>query len=127
MYPKLLFCIFLVLFPVAMVVGEEDGANGPGVPGDKLAAAISDSAGEPDAKMVGGMSILGNKEAPMSLFIVPWKSSELGAETNLTRTLNERQLPVDREVFAREMAFYQASAGSTGSPPAAASQVLNPR
>lgn len=124
MYPKLLFCIFLVLFPVAVVVGQEDGANGPGAPGEKPAEAVTAGAGEPDAKLVGGMSILGNKEAPMSLYIVPWKSSELGAETNLTRTLNERQVPVDREVFAREMAFYRASAGSS---PGAVSQVSQPR
>lgn len=127
MWPKLVFCIFLALFPVAVVLGQEDGSDSPGAPGDKLAAAMSDGAAEPDAKMVGGMSILGNKEAPMSLFIVPWKSSELGAETDLTRTLNERQVPVDREVFAREMAFYQVGAGSTGSSPAAVSRVLYPR
>jgi hypothetical protein len=57
------------------------------------------------------MSVLGNNEAPMSLFIVPWKSSELGAETNLKRTLNERDQPVDRDVFLRELAFYRVSVG----------------
>ena len=62
--------------------------------------------------MVRGMSVLGNDEAPMSLFIVPWKSSELGAETNLNRTLNERDVPVDRDVFMRELDFYQVSVGS---------------
>lgn len=136
MWPKLLFCLFLVLFPVAMVVGEDDASNASGAPGAKMVAAMTEgsgspeaktdagnASGDPDAKMVSGMSILGNKEAPMSLFIVPWKSSELGAEADLTRTLNERQAPVDREVFLREMAFYQVSAGK-GSAPAAVSQLL---
>jgi hypothetical protein len=140
MWLKLVFCIFVILFPVAMVVAQEDGPNGPGEPGAKLATAMSKDSGEPDAKtgsaipdgsgdsdakMVTGMSVLGNKEAPMSLFIVPWKSSELGAETNLTRTLNERHSPVDREVFLREVAFYEVSVGSKGSAPAAVSQPLH--
>jgi len=131
MRQKLLFCLFLLLFPVSVVVGEEAGTNGSEEPGARMAAAMA-AAGkdanapsasesrEPEAKMVSGMSILGNKEAPMSLFIVPWKSSELGAETNLTRTLNERMAPVDREVFLRELAFYQVSAGGSGAP-----QVVN--
>ena len=31
-----------------------------------------------DAKTLSGISILGNQEAPKSLVIVPWKSSQLG-------------------------------------------------
>lgn len=47
----------------------------------------------------------------MSLFIVPWKSSELGVETSLQRMLDERDAPVDRDVFMREVGFYQVSVG----------------
>jgi hypothetical protein len=36
-----------------------------------------------DAKELSGMSIVGNDEAPKSLYIVPWKSSEIGVETSL--------------------------------------------
>ena len=36
-----------------------------------------------DAKELSGISIVGNKEAPKSLFIVPWKGTELGIETGL--------------------------------------------
>ena len=57
------------------------------------------------------MSIVGNDEAPKSLFIVPWKSSELGVETSLTRTLDERDVPVDRDVFMRQLDFYEVSTG----------------
>lgn len=71
-------------------------------------------AADPVAKTLSGMSVLGNDEAPMSLFIVPWKSSELGVETSLQRTLDERDVPVDRDVFMREVGFYQVSvAGET--------------
>jgi hypothetical protein len=54
-----------------------------------------------------GMSIVGNHEAPKSLVIVPWKSSELGAETELSRLLDDIARPVDRDVFARELEYYR--------------------
>src|SRR6266568_8495849 len=102
MYRKLVFSLCLVLVSVAVVVAEDTGSNG---------------SGDPEAKTVKGMSVLGNNEAPMSLFIVPWKSSELGVEANLNRTLNERDIPVDRDVFLRELDFYQVSVGSKTTAP----------
>jgi hypothetical protein len=56
-------------------------------------------------KTLSGMSILGNEEAPKSLVIVPWKSSEIGDDVSLTDTLDDRPLPVDKEVFLRELRF----------------------
>ncbi len=64
---------------------------------------------EEEAKELSGISIVGNKEAPKSLFIVPWKSSDLGVETGLTsRLLNEKMEAVDKVVFERELEFYSA-------------------
>ncbi|MDH5387978.1 MAG: hypothetical protein OEY06_05980 [Gammaproteobacteria bacterium] len=64
-----------------------------------------------DVKAVSGMSIVGNNEAPKSLYIVPWKSSEIGMETDLSSNLlNESLMPVDKDVFMREVNFYNASA-----------------
>jgi hypothetical protein len=105
MYRTLVFSLCLLLFSVATAVAEDNGSGG---------------SADPDARTVRGMSVLGNDEAPMSLFIVPWKSSELGVETNLSRTMNERDVPVDREVFMRELDFYQCSAGKTAVPAAVA-------
>ena len=63
-----------------------------------------------NAKELSGISIVGNKEAPKSLFIVPWKSSELSVETGLaSRLLNEKMQAVDKEVFERELDFYTAT------------------
>ena len=62
-----------------------------------------------DAKEMSGMSIVGNDEAPKSLYIVPWKSSEIGVETSLNTLLNEGDMPVDREVFKRQLEFYLIS------------------
>lgn len=62
--------------------------------------------GNKKPKTLSGMSILGNEEAPRSLVIVPWKSSEIGDDVSLTDTLDDRALPVDKEVFLRELRFY---------------------
>ncbi len=62
-------------------------------------------------KTMSGMSILGNEEAPKSLVIIPWKSSELGDEISLSDTLGDRAQPVDREVFMRELRFYEIRSG----------------
>lgn len=62
-------------------------------------------------KTMSGMSILGNEEAPKSLVIVPWKSSELGDDITLSDTLDDRARPVDKEVFLRELSFYEIRAG----------------
>lgn len=61
-------------------------------------------------KEISGMSIVGNNETPTSLVIVPWKSSEIGQENKLQSSLlNDGLTPVDREVFMRELDFYQFS------------------
>ena len=58
-----------------------------------------------------GMSILGNEEAPKALVIVPWKSSELGAELGLENMLDDRAKPVDRDVFMRELSYHNLRSG----------------
>jgi len=62
-----------------------------------------------DAKELSGISIVGNDEAPKSLYIVPWKGSELGAATSVGMVLDERATPVDRDVFKRQLDFYEIS------------------
>ncbi|HKK04346.1 MAG TPA: hypothetical protein VKA50_00685 [Gammaproteobacteria bacterium] len=65
-----------------------------------------------DVKELSGISVIGNKEAPKSLFIVPWKSSEVGVETGLASSLlNEKMKPVDKDVFMRELNFYDITVG----------------
>ncbi|MEJ2699303.1 MAG: hypothetical protein P8Z70_06560 [Desulfuromonadales bacterium] len=65
-------------------------------------------------KELSGMSIVGNDEAPKSLYIVPWKSSELGVETSLNMMLSEDDAPVDRDVFMRQLEFYEVSTAKSG-------------
>jgi hypothetical protein len=81
------------------------------VPGAAMAEdkGLQDKA--PAAKELSGMSIVGNDEAPKSLYIVPWKGSEIGAETTLHKMLTEQAGPVDREEFVRQLDFYESSTG----------------
>jgi hypothetical protein len=58
-------------------------------------------------KELSGMSVLGNSEAPKSLVIVPWKSSEIGDGVGVANMLDGRAVPVDRDVFSREIEFYE--------------------
>lgn len=92
MYRHFALCLCVILLPAVMAMAQDKVEN----------------AGE-EAKELSGMSIVGNDEAPKSLYIVPWKSSEIGVETSLHMMLNESDGPVDRDVFMRQLDFYQVS------------------
>ncbi len=64
-----------------------------------------------DVKM-SGMSILGNEDAPKSLVLVPWKSSQLADMPSVSRLLDSSTQPVDKDVFMRELAYYEFKSGS---------------
>ena len=85
---KVVLCLCMVLFSAVMATAQDVDM-------------------ESEAKELSGMSIVGNDEAPKSLYIVPWKSSEIGVETSLDMVLNESDGPVDRDVFRRQLEFYQ--------------------
>ena len=70
--------------------------------------AFAEESGE---KLMSGMSVVGNDEAPKSLVIVPWKSSELGDVLEVSRALDAGREPVDREVFMRALDYYGIRAG----------------
>jgi len=74
--------------------------------------AASASAAKQEAKSLAGISILGNQEAPKALVIVPWKSSQLGDALDISKTLDDSRQPVDKEVFLRELAYYEIRSGS---------------
>lgn len=63
-----------------------------------------------EVKELAGISIIGNKEAPKSLYIVPWQNSEVGVATSLNSGLLDNSMrSVDKEVFLRELDFYELS------------------
>ena len=79
---------------------------------EEAAETVENGNGVDSPKTMSGMSILGNEEAPKSLVIVPWKSSRLGDEIDLSDTLDDRAQPVDKEVFLRELRFHQIRSGN---------------
>lgn len=100
---KWFLTIFLVLLAGGIGTADDSEKDEPAAP------ERNSDASKP--KTLSGMSILGNEEAPKSLVIVPWKSSELGEDVSLTHTLDDRPLPVEKEVFLRELRFYEIRSG----------------
>ena len=81
--------------------------------------ATTTSMSEEQFKAMSGMSVLGNNEAPKALVIVPWKSSQIGDGIGVVESLSNRPMPVDRDVFARELHYYELRTGAVPGPSAA--------
>jgi hypothetical protein len=93
------------IFAVSTAAAQESPPAAPSQPAAPGAAPN-------DPKAMSGMSILGNQEAPKSLVIVPWKSSEIGAGIGGSRALATRIRAVDKDVFMRELKYYSIRSGS---------------
>jgi hypothetical protein len=108
-----LFLIGMALLLLSCVArGQESEADVVEEPQEIEDPAVEERGDGIDTpKTMSGMSILGNEEAPKSLVIIPWKSSELGDDISLSDTLDDRAKPVDKEVFLRELRFYEIRAG----------------
>jgi hypothetical protein len=55
-----------------------------------------------------GMSIIGNRELPKALFIVPWKDPEaaLAPDRPVNSLINDTLQPVDPDVFRRKLKYF---------------------
>lgn len=104
-----LAAILIALLAVAPAYADED--EPAAAPSTEEASAKDRGDGISSPKTMSGMSILGNEETPKSLVIVPWKSSEMGDAISLTDTLDDRATPVDKEVFMRELRYYEIRKG----------------
>ena len=113
---RLLLLLILAAPAVAQESVEDTSGNSSetaetAADGSEATAEDDDQAPNGDGieapKAMSGMSILGNEEAPKSLVIIPWKSSELGEDITLDDSLDDRARPVDKEVFLRELNFYE--------------------
>ncbi len=103
--PSRLLVAMLVLSPFAMAEEPTEDAE------ETEVIAKEEVETNDGPKTMSGMSILGNEEAPKSLVIVPWKSSELGDNITLSDTLDDRARPVDKDVFLRELTYYEIRSG----------------
>lgn len=73
--------------------------------------------------------VTGNRELPKVLYIVPWKKADIGElpAQPFNTLLDEVLTPVDRDVFRREVTYYEAvSNGSQGAAPPAAAPAARP-
>ena len=92
MYWRLACCIPLIFLSATLHAEEPKGKSETGEKGEKL---------------ISGMSIVGNDDAPKSLVIVPWKSSEIGDSLGISTLLDDSRQPIDRDVFMRALSYYQ--------------------
>lgn len=57
-----------------------------------------------------GSSVIGNRELPIGLDIVPWRPATAGqVKEGPTQLLDAPLKPIDPEVFRRELSIYQSS------------------
>ena len=102
-----MFRTFLIpvcsLIATAAIAADQPAASAP-------AATASAAKNDTGPKALSGMSILGNQEAPKALVIVPWKSSQLGDAIGISKTLDDGRQPVDKDVFMRQLRYYEIRA-----------------
>lgn len=103
--------IILTLMLAAGPAMAEDTVQKQEAKPQQAAKAERPAAAANDAKTLAGISILGNQEAPKSLVIVPWKGSQIGDMPGLSRLLDDSVQPVDKDVFMRELAYYEIRSG----------------
>jgi len=103
---KVLLLLMFLAAPLSVVAADPDtektDADDAAKPQEEVVAQT-----DTGPKTMSGMSILGNEETPKSLVIVPWKSSELGDDIGLSDSLGENAQPVDKEVFLRELEYFE--------------------
>lgn len=106
---RVLICLTAMLGAAALA--QDEPAQEPAA-AEEVATQPPAEGGEDEARSMLGMSILGNEEAPKALVIVPWKSSQIGGGLGVTDSMDDRASPVDREVFMRELRYYQLRSGA---------------
>jgi len=75
-----------------------------------------------DRLELGTATVTGDREQPKVMYIVPWKRSDIGdlAGKPMNSLVDEILAPVDRDVFKREVVYYnavQADASQNGASP----------
>ena len=72
--------------------------------------AVSGAIAADDIKQIEGISIVGNKETPKSLYIVPWHKAEHKQNTSLSTNLVDNEMnAVDHDAFMQQLRLYELS------------------
>jgi hypothetical protein len=74
-----------------------------------LLLATSQFAGAAEQLDLQGTTITGNRELPKALHIVAWKPADAGELSGrpLNSLVDETLAPIDRDVFLRELEYYE--------------------
>jgi hypothetical protein len=99
--------MLIALLAAGSAAADDQGADDKAAKKAEKAQAKPADAKPADAKTLAGISILGNQDSPKSLVIVPWKGSEIGDMPGLSRLLDDAVQPVDKDVFMRELFYYE--------------------
>ena len=60
-----------------------------------------------------GTVIIGDRESPIGLYIMPWRDSSAAADMDRpARLVKASLLPIDRPVFLRELQYHRALTGA---------------
>lgn len=95
----------------APAVAPAKATAAPVAPGAARApAAVRSAATKTDRLDLGTATVTGDREQPKVMYIVPWKRSDIGdlAGKPMNSLVDEILSPVDRDVFKREVVYYQA-------------------
>lgn len=80
------------------------GAEQPAPPAAAAAAAEGEGS---------GTVIIGDRESPIGLYIMPWRDSSAAADMDRpARLVKASLLPIDRPVFLRELQYHRALTGA---------------
>ncbi len=100
--------------PLGAQESDERDAMEPAVSGERLSGETRSPPVRSDTRVMDELDlerteITGNRELPKVLYIVPWKASDLGDLVGrpVNSLLDEVLAPVDREVFVRQVNYYQ--------------------
>jgi hypothetical protein len=103
-------------------------ARPPATAGRPPAGTGQKTPGASDKLELGTATVTGDREQPKVMYIVPWKKSDIGdlAGKPMNSLVDEILAPVDRDVFKREVSYYnavQADASQNGAPGRPSQQV----
>ena len=100
--------ILAVLFHVAAVVAQDAETAPPQEPDKAVSETSRVRSGQVDRLELDTTSVTGNQELPKVLYIVPWKESGIVdlAGKPVNSLLDEVLEPLDREVFQRQVRYF---------------------
>jgi hypothetical protein len=81
-----------------------------GASGTITKPAAQKAPGAADRVDLGTATVTGDREQPKVMYVVPWKSSDIGDLSGkpMNSLLDEALAPVDRDEFKREVAYFDA-------------------